>query len=152
MTITKALRKLYKVIVGEEAPANANTITKVLLALAEAWTGSGGGSGGSGGSGGGGTEPLIIHVTEEGVKDPQTQELVGYKTDVLASDAYEAWQNGRPIYLAVSEDAEWLILSVIEHYAHAIITDSNNSLKMSTLFEFIDGYLIITKDSLSTPK
>ena len=49
MTITKALRKLYKVIVGEEAPANANTITKVLLALAEAWTGSGGGSGGGGG-------------------------------------------------------------------------------------------------------
>lgn len=96
----------------------------------------------NGGSGGGGTEPLIIHVTEEKVKDHLTQEFVGYKTDVLASDAYEAWQNGRPIYLAMSEDLEWLILSVSEHYACAIITDSNNSLKRSTLFEFPDGYLI----------
>ena len=37
MTITKALKKLYLAIVGEEAPINANSITKVLVALAENW-------------------------------------------------------------------------------------------------------------------
>lgn len=37
MTITKALKALYYAIVGEAAPAGANTITKVLLALAENW-------------------------------------------------------------------------------------------------------------------
>ena len=37
MTITKALRKLYKAVVGSEAPANANSITKVLVALADNW-------------------------------------------------------------------------------------------------------------------
>lgn len=35
MTITKALRVLYKAIVGSDAPANANSITKILLLLAE---------------------------------------------------------------------------------------------------------------------
>ena len=35
MTITKALRKLYKAIVGSEAPSNANSITKILVALAD---------------------------------------------------------------------------------------------------------------------
>lgn len=37
MTITKALAKLYKAIVGSDAPANANSITKLLIALAENW-------------------------------------------------------------------------------------------------------------------
>lgn len=72
MTITKALRKLYKVIVGEEAPANANTITKVLLALAEAWTGGGGEGGGSGG--GGTAEPLIVRMNG-GTLDKTWQEI-----------------------------------------------------------------------------
>ena len=148
MTITKALRKLYKVIVGEEAPANANTITKVLLALAEAWTGSGGGSGGSGGSGGGGTEPLIIHVTEEGVKDPQTQELVGYKTDVLASDAYEAWQNGRPVYYNIQGN-EWTVSSVAEGKV-VIIYLKDGEVSEDSLFTtpFADGYLVVITDGI----
>jgi len=37
MTITKALRKLYKAIVGSDAPANVNSITKILVALADNW-------------------------------------------------------------------------------------------------------------------
>jgi hypothetical protein len=37
MTITKALRKLYRAIVGEDLPANVNSITKILVALAENW-------------------------------------------------------------------------------------------------------------------
>ena len=37
MTITKALRKLYEAIVGEAPAANVNSITKVLVALAENW-------------------------------------------------------------------------------------------------------------------
>jgi len=44
MTITKALRKLYKAIVGEAPAANVNSITKVLVALAENWPSSGSGS------------------------------------------------------------------------------------------------------------
>jgi hypothetical protein len=131
MTITKALRKLYKVIVGEEAPANANTITKVLLALAEAWTGSGGGC----------TEPLIIHVTEEEVKDPQTQNTIGLKTDTLASDVYEAWQNGRPIYYNIGGD-EWTVSSVAEGNV-VIIYWKDGEVAKDSLFTppFADGYL-----------
>ena len=37
MTITKALRKLYKAIVGHELAANVNSITKILVALADNW-------------------------------------------------------------------------------------------------------------------
>ena len=37
MNITKALKALYLAIVGEPAPANANSITKVILALAANW-------------------------------------------------------------------------------------------------------------------
>ena len=40
MTITKALRKLYEAIVGEAPAANVNSITKVLVALAENWPSS----------------------------------------------------------------------------------------------------------------
>ena len=40
MTITKALKKLYKAIVGEDLPANVNSITKILVALAENWPSS----------------------------------------------------------------------------------------------------------------
>lgn len=100
--------------------------------------------GGSGG--GGGAKPLIIHVTEEEVKDPQTQKKVGYKTDVLASDAYEAWQSGRPIYFAQSEDYVWLVSSVSEHDAFVILKDLfDNSLKVIGLawIPISDGYLIL---------
>ena len=103
-----------------------------------------------GGSGGGGTEPLIIHITEEEVKQPQTQEKVGYKTDVLASDAYEAWQSGRPIYFALSEEEEWLVSSVSEHDACVILNDiSNDSLKAIglTWLPFSDGYLVYPIES-----
>lgn len=105
-------------------------------------------SGGSGGgSGGGGTGPLIIHVTEEEVKDPQTQETVGYKTDVLASDAYEAWQSGRPIYYSMGVGAEWLVLSVNENFVVAIFTDDNDSVKVNVLNGFLDpdGYLVYSE-------
>lgn len=44
MTITKALKKLYKAIVGEDLPANANSITKVLVALADNWPSNNSGS------------------------------------------------------------------------------------------------------------
>ena len=37
MTITKALRKLYAAIVGSELDSSVNSITKVLLALADNW-------------------------------------------------------------------------------------------------------------------
>ena len=37
MTITKAWRMLYEAIVGEKPPANKNSITKLLVALAENW-------------------------------------------------------------------------------------------------------------------
>lgn len=47
MTITKALRKLYKAIVGEDLPANVNSITKVLVALADNWPSSDSDSSGS---------------------------------------------------------------------------------------------------------
>lgn len=102
----------------------------------------------SGGSGGGGTEPLIIHVTEEEVKNPQTQETVGFKTDTLASDVYEAWQNGRPIYYAVSEEDEWLVSSAGELYANIILRDIfDASLKVIELKwrPFSDGYLVLEK-------
>jgi hypothetical protein len=48
MTITKALRKLYAAIVGSDAPANANSITKILVALADNWPSSDSDSGSSG--------------------------------------------------------------------------------------------------------
>ena len=41
MTITKALKRLYKAVVGEDLPANVNSITKILVALAENWPSSG---------------------------------------------------------------------------------------------------------------
>lgn len=47
MTITKALRKLYKAIVGSEPAANLNSITKILLALADNWPSDGGSDSGS---------------------------------------------------------------------------------------------------------
>lgn len=37
MTIAKALRKLYKAIVGSDAPVGANSITKLIVALADNW-------------------------------------------------------------------------------------------------------------------
>lgn len=37
MTITKALRKLYAAIVGSELDSSVNSITKVLIALADNW-------------------------------------------------------------------------------------------------------------------
>jgi hypothetical protein len=37
MTITKALKLLYTAIVGEAPAANVNSITKILVALAENW-------------------------------------------------------------------------------------------------------------------
>ena len=40
MTITKALRKLYKAVVGSEPAANLNSITKLLVALADNWPSS----------------------------------------------------------------------------------------------------------------
>lgn len=40
MTITKALVKLYVAIVGE-APAHPNSITKILVDLAENWPSNG---------------------------------------------------------------------------------------------------------------
>lgn len=100
-------------------------------------------SGGSGGSGGGGIKPLIIHVTDEEVKDPQTQKLIGHKTDVLASDAYEAWQNGVSIYLDIGAKGEWLVLSVNKKYAIAG-GQNNDSLTSNTLIKsFDDGYLFL---------
>lgn len=97
----------------------------------------------SGGSGGG-TEPLIIHVTEEEVKDSQTQKTIGYKTDVLASDAYEAWQNGRPIYCYVNL-GEWLVFRVGRFSATTILVDhnDNDSLTFKTLRSFGDDYLFL---------
>jgi hypothetical protein len=96
------------------------------------------------GGGSGGIEPLIIHVTEEAVKDPRTQETVGYKTDVLASDAYEAWQSGRPIYFALSEDEEWLVPSVNEQTVVVILVDESDSVKIDYLNSIFDpdGYLV----------
>lgn len=98
MTITKALRKLYKVIVGEEAPANANTITKVLLALAEAWTGSGGGSGG------GGAEPLIVSLTPTGEDD-----AILSKT---WQEIYDAMSQGRTAFIVFANVGN----ETVKHY------------------------------------
>ena len=98
--------------------------------------------GGSGG--GGGTEPLIIHVTEEEVKDPETQELLGFKTDVLASDAYTAWQSGRPIYYHKGDGDEWLVSSVNEQTAVVILVDEFNDALDMAIFNGEtsgDGYL-----------
>lgn len=39
MTRTEALRKLYKKVTNEEAPVTANTITEVLVALADKYSG-----------------------------------------------------------------------------------------------------------------
>lgn len=100
----------------------------------------------SGGSGGGGTEPLIIHVTEEEVKEPQTQKKVGYKTDVLASDAYEAWQNGVSIYCDMGIEGEWLVFSVGKTYAYTLFAELNDSLTLKTLRKCPDdGYLYLEK-------
>lgn len=97
----------------------------------------------NGGSGGGGTEPLIIHVTEEEVKDPETQERIGYKTDVLASDAYEAWQNGRPIYYS-ADFGEWLVFHVSRLSAVTILANLKDKFTtFKTLREYEDGYLYL---------
>ena len=103
-------------------------------------------SGGSGGSGGGGTEPLIIHVTNEEVKDPQTQKMVGYKTDVLASDAYKAWQNGRPIYYSINGD-EWTVSSVSEYKVVFIYWNDDKVAKDSLYaLPFADDYLVAMRE------
>ena len=44
MTIAKALRKLYKAIVGDDAPVSANSITKLIVALADNWPSESSGS------------------------------------------------------------------------------------------------------------
>lgn len=101
--------------------------------------------GGSGSS----TGPLIIHQTEEEVKDPQTQETIGYKTDALASDVYAAWQNGRLIYYfdRPDEDAEgWLVSRVCEMTAVIFLVDfdDNDSLTFKILRKSDDdGYLYL---------
>lgn len=96
----------------------------------------------SGGSGGGGAKPLIIRETFEEVKDPATQEIIGFKTDTLASDAYEAWQNGRPVYFNISGD-EWAVSSVSEDKV-VIIYWKSNKVKEASLsaLPFADGYLV----------
>lgn len=96
----------------------------------------------SGGSGGGGAEPLIICVTEEEVKDPQTQRTIGFKTDTLASDAYEAWQNGRPVYYNINGD-KWAVSSVTENNVVTIYWPEGEVAKDSlTTPPFADGYLV----------
>lgn len=97
----------------------------------------------SGGSGGDGAEPLIIRVTEEEVKDPQTQRTIGFKTDTLASDAYEAWQNGRPIYYNIKGD-EWTVSSVNEGNVVIIYWKDGEVAKVSLFTPpFADGYLVV---------
>lgn len=100
----------------------------------------------SGGSGGGGAEPLIIRVTEEGVKDPQTQKTIGFKTDTLASDAYEAWQNGRPIYYNIYGD-EWAVSSVTKKNVVTIYWQDGEVVEASLpAVPFADGYLVAMKE------
>lgn len=73
----------------------------------------------------GGTEPLIIRTTEEEVKTPDNK-VLGYKTDTLASDAYEAWQNGRPIYRNINGD-EWAVSGVSEENVVIIYWQSDGA-------------------------
>jgi hypothetical protein len=92
-----------------------------------------------GGSYGSGTGPLIIRDTD------RTVQAGGYTyilTDTLATDAYEAWQSGRPIYRSLYDNL-WVVNHVSEN--EVVTFYEYNGIRTDTIYKLLNsgGYLCV---------
>ena len=80
-TVTKALRKLYKSVTGEET--NKNSPTKIISDLADNWSGGGGGV-------------LMVHITAQ--PDFSTNPPTAtYTSDKTYEEVYNAYNDGKVV-------------------------------------------------------
>ena len=74
---------------------------------------------------------------------------MGYKTNTLASDAYEAWQNGRPIYYCDVNGDEWAVSCVTADKVAIIYWQNEVAYDFLITTPFSGNYLVKPASLLS---
>lgn len=108
MTRTEALRKLYKKVTDEEAPVTANTITEVLVALADKYSGN---------------EPVVANT----ITDALLSLADNYDGGITPTGKITITENGTGIDIAEYATADVSVSGGSSDFSTAQVTVINNT-------------------------